>query len=414
VTCPHCWDRFFPEQVLWVAEHVDLLGDPLLGSERHQRFLPSRYTLEGDAIDAKGMTCRTMACPRCHLSIPRAMMEMEPLFISILGAPASGKSYFVTAMSWQLRKELPLHFKVAFTDAEPATNRALNDCEESLFLNPDRAQLVPLGGLIRKTELQGELYDEVSYGHQSVIYLRPFLFTVQPQDGHPAGDSARLSRILCLYDNAGEHFLPGQDTTSSPVTRHLARSHAVMFLFDPTQDLRFRAACRGVDAAGSAQHTARLSRQETILSEAAARFRRHAGLSQSSKYDHPLIVVLSKFDEWSHLLDAGDDDGDPWRSQGNFTGVDVGWIQRSSDRLRKILLEYCPEIVTAAETFAKHVAYIDVSALGSRVEHNSSSGMPAIRPRDIQPRRVTVPLIYAVSQVLPALIPRVIPRLQPG
>ena len=56
VTCPHCWERFAPEDVLWVSEHVDLLGDPLLGPERQQRFLPSRYTLEGDAIDAKGMT----------------------------------------------------------------------------------------------------------------------------------------------------------------------------------------------------------------------------------------------------------------------------------------------------------------------------------------------------------------------
>jgi len=34
VTCPHCWDRFLPEQVLWISEHVDLLGDPLLGPEQ--------------------------------------------------------------------------------------------------------------------------------------------------------------------------------------------------------------------------------------------------------------------------------------------------------------------------------------------------------------------------------------------
>ncbi len=35
---------------------------------------------------------------------PAPMMEMEPLFLSILGAPASGKSYFLTAMTWQLRR----------------------------------------------------------------------------------------------------------------------------------------------------------------------------------------------------------------------------------------------------------------------------------------------------------------------
>ena len=71
VTCPHCWETFPPEQVLWISEHVELLGDPMLGPERQQRFLPSRFTVDGDAIDAQGMTCRSLACPHCHLAVPR-------------------------------------------------------------------------------------------------------------------------------------------------------------------------------------------------------------------------------------------------------------------------------------------------------------------------------------------------------
>ena len=393
---------------MWISEHVDLLGDPLLGPERQQRFLPSRFTIDGDAIDARGMTCRTLACPQCHLPIPRAMLEMEPLFISILGAPASGKSYFLTAMTWQLRQVLPLHFKVAFTDADPASNRVLNECEESLFLHPDESALVPLGSLIRKTELQGELYDTVAYGQQTVSYPRPFLFTMQPREDHPGGEGTTPARMLCLYDNAGEHFQPGQDTTSSPVTRHLAQSRAILFLFDPTQDPRFRAACRGVEAGGSAQRAARLSRQETILNEAAARIRRHAGLSHGSKYERPMIVVLSKFDEWSHLLDH--DAGEPWKTQGNMTGVDVERIEQTSVRLRQILMQYCPETVAAAETFAKNITYIAVSSLGEQVELDPTTGLPGIRPKNIHPHWVTVPLLYALSRVQPALIPRLIRR----
>jgi hypothetical protein len=413
VTCPHCWEHFAPEQVLWVSEHVDLLGDPLLGPERNQRFLPSRYTLEGDALDAKGLACRTMACPHCHLSIPRALAEMEPLFVSILGAPASGKSYLLTAMTWQLRKELPIHFQVSFTDAEPASNRALNECEESLFLNPDLDAVVPLSDLIRKTELQGELYDTVAYGHQTVNYPRPFLFTMQPQEHQHGSDPARLSRILCLYDNAGEHFQPGQDTAASPVTRHLARSHAIIFLFDPTQDLRFRAVCRGALPSGAAQRIGRLSRQETILNEAAARIRRHVGLSQTSQYDRPMVVILSKLDMWSHLL-GSEHDVDPWRTLGNRTGIDVEAIEQRSAHLRAILLEHCPETVAAAEAFAPDVTYIAASALGSRVELDPVTGLPGIRPREIKPYWVTVPLLYSISQVLPALVPRVVRRAKPG
>ena len=54
VTCPHCWESFPPEHVLWISEHVELLGDSMLGPERQQRFLPSRFTVEGDAVDAQG------------------------------------------------------------------------------------------------------------------------------------------------------------------------------------------------------------------------------------------------------------------------------------------------------------------------------------------------------------------------
>jgi hypothetical protein len=408
VTCPHCWERFVPEQVLWISEHVDLLGDPRLGPERQQRFLPSRFTIDGDAIDARGMVCRTLACPQCHLPIPRAMLEMEPLFVSILGAPASGKSYFLTAMTWHLRQVLPLHFKVAFTDADPASNRVLNECEESLFLHHDESALVPLGSLIRKTELQGELYDTVAYGQQTVSYPRPFLFTMQPREDHPGGEGTTPPRMLCLYDNAGEHFQPGQDTTSSPVTRHLAQSRAILFLFDPTQDPRFRAACRSNEVGGVSQRSARLSRQETIINEAAVRIRQHAGLSHGTKYERPMIVILSKFDEWSHLSAQGQ--GEPWRTHGNLTGVDVERIEQTSDRLRQVLKQYCPETVAAAETFAKNITYIAVSSLGKEIELDPTTGLPGVRPKNIQPQWVTVPLLYALSRVQPALIPRLIRR----
>jgi hypothetical protein len=413
VTCPHCWETFAPEDVLWVSEHVDLLGDALLGPERQQRFLPSRYTLQGDAIDSKGMTSRSLACPKCHLPIPRAMLEMEPLFLSILGAPASGKSYLLTAMTWKMRQILPIVFKLAFTDADPESNRALSECEAALFLNPNDSDVVPLAGLIRKTELQGELYDTVAYGQQTVTYPRPFLFTIQSRNGHAGSDSARLSRVLCLYDNAGEHFQPGQDTSSSPVTRHLARSRAVLFIFDPTQDPRFRAVCKGTESAAPAQRSARLSRQDTILIEATARIRRYAGLSQGTAYDKPLLIVVSKLDEWAHLL--GDtEENDPWRVHGNLSGVDNAKIERTSSRVRELLLNYCPEIVTAAEGFAKDVTYFAVSSLGGQVELDLQSGLPGIRPRNIQPRWVAVPILYAIARVLPSLVPRLVRRSKHG
>src|SRR4051812_8065624 len=88
MTCPHCWGTFPPEDVLWIASHDDLRGDPRLGPDQLQRFLPTRFTIDGDAIDARGFPCQFLACPKCHLPLPRALLEMEPAFVSILGAPA--------------------------------------------------------------------------------------------------------------------------------------------------------------------------------------------------------------------------------------------------------------------------------------------------------------------------------------
>jgi hypothetical protein len=406
VSCPHCWERFPPDQARWISEHVDLLGDPLLGPEQQLRFLPSRFTIDGDALDSKGMVCRSLACPKCHLTIPRAMLEIEPLFVSILGGPASGKSYFLTAMTWQLRKLLPLDFCVAFSDADPAANRALNECEESLFLNPRENEMTPLGSLIRKTELQGELYDSVGFGQQMVSYPRPFLFTMQPREGHVRASAAEsLSRILCLYDNAGEHFQPGQDTTASPVTRHLAQSRALLFLFDPTQDKRFRSVCRSKHAGTAGDRDHRLSRQETLLTEAAARVRRLSGLSHHSKYDRPVVIVLSKYDEWSDLFST-EEAGEPWKKSGEVTGIDLELVEQRSERLRRLLSQYCPETVAAAESFATQVTYIAVSSLGNRAQTDPATGLAAIRPGEIDPQWVTVPLLYSLSKILPPLIPR--------
>ena len=81
-----------------------------------------------------------------------------------------------------------------------------------------------------------------------------------------------------------------------------------MFLFDPTQDARYRRLSSGKTADPQMmEHAERLQRQRTVrqemvLSEAAQRVRRYAGLQQSQKHDRPLIVVVTKFDAWKHLL----------------------------------------------------------------------------------------------------------------
>jgi len=409
ITCPHCWHDFSPEESLWIAtDHPNLFGDPRLGDEQTMRFLPSRFTHDGEAIDPEGQKTTRLACPSCHLEIARPLYQIAPVFFSILGAPASGKSYFLASMSWQLRQLLPSRFSIAMTDTDPVSNARLHEYEEQQFLNPDPNALVS----IAKTQLDGDLYDRVNMGTHVVSYPRPFLFTLQPMAVHPNHPKSNsVSRVMCLYDNAGEHFLPGSDSSTAPVTRHLALSRTLFFLFDPTQDTRFRRACEGKSADPQMQNrSARLAResvtrQDTILLEAIQRVRRHAGLRDDQMDQRPLIIVVTKWDSWKELLPNVSNEP-PYRKAGNNTIhiLDGDRIQEVSQHVGDLLRRLTPEIVAAAEGFTKNLLFIPVSATGCAPEHDPQTGAFGMRPNSLSPYWVEVPMLYALSQGCTGLI----------
>ena len=401
MTCPHCWHVFSTSDVLFVSQHGELLGDPVLGPEAALRFRPSRFNLAGEALDACNTPCQLLACPRCHLSIARGMTVVAPLFVSIIGAPASGKSHFLASMTWELRRVLNEKFAISFNDADGSSNHTLNEYEQTLFLQDDMDRLVS----IRKTELQGELYDQIRLGEQVITLPKPFLFTLRPKSR--AGIEGRL-RMMCLYDNAGEHFQPGMDTVSLPGTQHMAKSRVLWFMYDPTQHPRFREQCRGLSQDPQVFGSARTIRQEVLLTEAASRIRRYTGLAAGQQYDRPLLVIVSKGDIWSQLLGvklareplvSSSDDGS-W-------AVDINRVEKISAALRKLLMLLSPEFVSAAEDFCKHVVYIPVSALGRGPEIEAETGMLAIRPRDVRPQWATVPFLYMFARWSAGLIPAI-------
>lgn len=410
VTCPHCWHRFPPEQILWISEHTDLLGDPLVGPELMQRFLPTRFTVRGEALDARGFPCHQLACPQCHLTIPRPLLEKEPLFFSIFGAPASGKSYYLAAMTWELRKVLPLQFGLSFADTDPILNRHLNEYEESVFSSANSAELTPLASLIRKTEEQGDLYSTITRGTQTISYPRPCLFSLDPQSNHFSRTEEKpkdLGRIMCLYDNAGESFQPGKDNVASPVTRHLAQSRALYFVMDPTQDARFQ---RRMGTTGQMPGM-RSSRQELLAQEAAVRIQKFS--SADNQRRRPLIVILTKFDLWAHLVGQGELP-EPWlrshskshsgEPQSTSVMLDIDLIHKESDLMRQLMLETCPEIVTIADTLSNLVTFVPVSAVGWKVRPHPQSGLPSIIPAESKPCWATVPILLGVAQTMKSLV----------
>ena len=406
ITCPHCWHSFPPAETLWVSSHPALYGDARLGPEVQRRFLPTRFDAGGNAVDSRGSICNDVACPRCHLVIPRAMFEMPTLFYSILGSPGSGKSHLLACTTWQLRQTLGTAFKLSISDADPDANRMLNQFEEELFFNDAPHELT----VLPKTEKEGELYQPVQYGDQTMWYPRAFVFCVQPLSDHPRiAERQRLSRAICLYDNAGEHFMPGGESSISPATHHLTVSRGLIFLFDPTQHSRFREACQGRTADPQLGSAGWSHRQDQILLEAANRIRTQAGMAQNQKYTRPLIIAMTKCDAWGPAL-FGDEVGTQTLIRPTGTArfaLDRGQLEEVSGQMRTVMSRFAPEMLNAAEGFADNVSYIPVSALGRSPTLQQRTGILGIRPADIAPRWIEIPLLYLVHLTSRGLIPSI-------
>jgi hypothetical protein len=350
------------------------------------------------------MVCQRLACPNCHLVIPRVLLEFKPVFVSILGAPGSGKSYFLASMTWQLRKAMLSRFQATFGDADPVANQVLIDYEERLFLSHNSDQPTALA----KTEQRGNLYQSVRFGEQEIWYPRPFVFSVDPTQDHPGfAQRRRIARALCLYDNAGEHFLPGAETGIEPATQHLALSGVVQFLFDPTQHPEFRRACKVHSNDPQLGDRGWSYRQDLVLQEAARRIRDKTGLPQDQKDPRPLIIVVTKYDVWRQLVPKlRIENGRVFRrlAKPAIEILDTEQIVAVSNQVRQLLSEYAPEVVGAAERFASNVTYVPVSALGQSPLSVESQPLLCIRPCDIRPLWVEVPMLYALHKATSKLL----------
>ena len=73
--------------------------------------------------------------------------------------------------------------------------------------------------------------------------------------------------------------------------------------------------------------------------------------------------------------------------------------------MKQFLQQYAPNIVNTCESFANNVFYIPISSLGKPPAQDSSNSLSMIRPGDIHPVWVTVPLVLATALTTKELIP---------
>jgi hypothetical protein len=314
-----------------------------------------------------------------------------------------------------MKRTLPKLFALGVTEPHPPSNRLAQLYENALFNHPSLDALVD----IPKTQEAGaQWYQTVKFGEEVRQYPRPMFFQIAPLNGHPnGGDKAsRFARTLCLYDNAGESFEPGKESPNNPVTQHMARSSGLFFMFDPTQEPLFLRACHGRTADPQVEENMRdrgqdavVDPQHVILSTADQNVKKYLGREIAKPLDVPLVVIVTKFDAWKHLLGGALPafHGRPPQSQ--ISGLRLNAVEEVSRRVRDLILEFAPEVVAATERFSRHVYFVPSSATGCapRVAGRSETFKPTYKFRvgDLAPEWAEVPLLWMLSRHVPGLVP---------
>lgn len=393
-TCPVCWFRFDRGDVMNIAVHASLRGDPVLGEEHMQRFLASRFNDRGQALDAMGMSAPETACPHCRRKLPPNFLDQPHHIFSIVGAPSSGKSYYLSVLVKMMQDIAFKHFGVTFRDAAPSENAVLNDMRNHLFSagTPEEAYLA-------KTDLEGALYETLPRQGRQVRLPKPFVFRMTERERGEDGFS------IVFYDNAGEHFEPGRNSADSPGAQHIAVASGIFFLFDPLYNPEFRRKLQGHNDPQLEQR--RSDQQDILLAESETRIKEILGLSSSERVSTPLAVIAGKSDAWLHML--GDGSLLPAlenRPDGSLIRIDH--MRENSRRVRELLLRVSPSIVANAEAISSEVMFFSASPLGhAPVRFEDSEGHIRIGPdpAKLAPQRVEDATLWILSKIAPAMFP---------
>lgn len=381
--CPYCRTVSLLEDVLSVSTSPALLGDPVLGEGEQRRFLPSQFTGNGLALDSEGGVCTEIACPRCHMALPRMLLETPQVVMSVIGAAGAGKSVFLASSMWQCRQVLNRMFGVSFMDLDPVANRWINAYEEKLFFQEDDQMLQQ----IEKTDLQASnVCRTVMLDGDSVLLPLPSFFQLRTKT-EPQPQS------LVVYDSAGEHFRAGADTQASAVTLNMLNADVLFFMFDPSADPRFRPI---LDRGNGTAHNY-AQRQDVLLAEMAARIRRHMGNRSESRLSTPVIFGVSKADLLRNHLPL---DVELYKQiDEKHYALDLGALRNLSVATETLLNDVSPEVTATAHDIASDVWFVPISALG----HNPMR--EGVRPCDIKPLWTELPVVFTLSRK--GLIPTV-------
>ncbi len=387
--CPTCRSTFSQSELLNIATHPELKGDDLLGADAMRRFVATTTDSEGFVIDDYGTRCTEIACPVCHHKLPSFFEQMKQHVFSLIGVPASGKSYFLAALVQELEHTLPMGFGIPFRDADPTANRPLNDMRTKVFSTDS-----PLEAHMGKTNLRTNSVRHINKDGAYYKMPRPFIYTLNKgQDIHS----------IVLYNNTAISAECNCNSDFGPYIDNIKLADSIFFLFDPTSNPGFRALLKGCSDPQIQQNLYPPGRQSSLLAETEIRLRTELNLPPGRKINKPLALIIGKCDTWLHLLGP-----EPLLPIVRNNQIRMDNVDANSERLRVLLFRIAPQLCANVEAISSNVRYFAASSFGrSAIDFTDENGATILGSpgAPLTPVRVTDAFFWSICNLEPKLLP---------
>ena len=308
-----------------------------MGAEYHRRFIPQKWDANGIALDDFGIPSPDTACPHCHERLPAGFGEFKQYIYSIVGAPSSGKSYYLAILLKQLKRYLFHRFEISFMDQDPEYNIQINEVIQTLFSARSAVE-----GRIIKTDMRGGITKaSIEMGRKSIYLSRQCLIFLR-----------QMLRILThrLFFTtmlASIFYLLIAVLKSSRFC--MWQKHPPIFLYDPLSNIDIRHSLSNVES-DQLKRKSDLDQQPSILSQMNVKISRVLGKATSEKLETPLAILIGKCDLWHSLVPDWDKLVDPIGKK-NVLHQDA--VDLNSNIIRDFLNEYAPDIVATAERISR-------------------------------------------------------------
>lgn len=233
ITCPYCYESFDSDAVqlrcrrcpeendqvyfeYW--EKVD--PDHATPNQKHVyniRHAPAwkLWAKDDKTCDQCGCNEFDYVCPHCHNELPAKMVEDGAEIISVIGGPNSGKTHYIIALLYELRKH---GYEIGLDATLEQVGEDKNWHTDEMYRKAIR-QLNSEHIVLKKTP-------------PKTISL-PWIIRLDSTDPKISGrQDPKKSIYLVFYDTAGENFEDNKQIQTN--AQYLRQSKAVIVLFDTT------------------------------------------------------------------------------------------------------------------------------------------------------------------------------------